>query len=237
MDIISLAFGMAAAVEKFFAKAQKFYYLVMLFGCRCPKCNSGLSMIQEGRCRCNSCRYEFDPTVEFQRCTSCSGVPVLRVRRYQCRKCGRDIISTFLFRGIIFDASYFRRKMTESRQRKQEHRQRVQEMLAQCRSGPLPLDAPDLASVPGLIDALNGLTTGTEVSIPVELKGKFDLNRYQKHINSYLDAGPADLREIPPLIENLRLDLIWRFIAVVFLDHAGTINVSQEGRNILGMKN
>ncbi len=110
-------------------------------------------------------------------------------------------------------------------------------MLAQCRSEPLTFEAPDLNSVPGLIDALNGLTTGIKVPISAELKGKFDLNRYQRHIKSYLDTEPKDLRQIPPLIENPRLDLIWRFIAAIFLDHAGLISIYQQGRNILVMKN
>ena len=237
MNIVTLSFDMAAAVQQLFAKAKRFYYLVMLFGHRCPKCNGSLTMVAEGRCKCESCKYEFDPTIEFQRCSSCSGIPVLRVRRYQCRKCGSDIKSMFLFDGLVFDSRYFCRKMAESRKRKKQQRQRVQEMLAQCRSGPLALEAHDLNSVPGLIDALNGLTTGTEVSIPVELKGKFDLNRYQRHIKSYLDTEPTDLREIPPLITNLRLDLIWRFIAAIFLDHAGMINVYQQDRNIWVMKN
>ena len=237
MNIITVAFDMYATVERFVTKAQRFYYLVMLFGCRCPKCEASLSMVAEGVCRCSSCGYEFDPTVEFQRCSTCGGIPVLRVRRYQCRKCGSDIISTFLFKGVVFNAGYFRQRMAESRQRKKEQKQRVQEMLTQCRSEPLTLDAPDLNSVPGLIDALNSLTTGIEVSIPTELKGKFDLNRYQIHIKSYLDAGPVNLREIQPLTEDLRLDLIWRFIAAIFLDHAGMINVYQQGQSIWVMKN
>lgn len=237
MNIITFTFDMYAAVEKFVTKAQRFYYLVMLFGCRCPKCNGPLSMVVEGRCRCSLCRYEFDPTVAFQRCSNCGGIPVLRVRRYQCRKCGSDIISTFLFKGVVFDAGYFRQRMAESRQRKKEQKRRVQEMLAQCRSEPLTFEATDLNSVPGLIDALNGLTTDIEVPASAELKGKFDLNRYQKHIKSYLDAGPANLREIPPLTENPRLDLIWRFIAAIFLDHAGLINIYQQDRNIWVMKN
>ena len=237
MNIITVAFDMYAAVEKFVAKAQRFYYLVMLFGCRCPKCNGPVSMVAEGCCRCNSCGYKFDPTVAFQRCSNCGGKPILQVRRYRCRKCGSDIISTFLFKGVVFDAGYFCRKMAESRQRKKQQRQRVQEMLAQCRSEPLTFEAPDLNSVPGLIDALNGLTAGIEVPVSAELKGKFDLNRYQRHIKSYLDTEPTDLREIPPLIENLRLDLVWRFIAAIFLDHAGLINIYQQGRNILVMKN
>jgi hypothetical protein len=127
--------------------------------------------------------------------------------------------------------------MAESRQRKKQQRQRVQQMLTECRSEPLSLEASDLNSVPSLVDALNSLTAGIEVPIPAELKGKFDLNRYQRHIESYLDAEPTDLRQIPPLIENLRLDLIWRFIAAVFLDHAGLISIYQQGRNILVMKN
>jgi len=237
MNIVTLSFDMAAAVHQLFVRARRFYYMVMLFGHRCPKCKGSLMMIAEGRCKCDSCKYEFDPTVEFQRCSSCGGIPVLRVRRYQCRKCGIDIRSTFLFDGLVFDSGYFCRKMAESRQRKKEQKQRVREMLEQCRSEPLTLDAPDLNSIAGLIDALNGLTTGIDVAIPIELKGKFDLNLYQRHIESFLDTEPTNLREIPPLTENLRLDLVWRFIAAIFLDHAGMINVYQQDQNIWVMKN
>lgn len=237
MNIIAVAFDMYAAVEKFITKAQRFYYLVMLFGCHCPKCTSSVSMIAEGLCRCNSCGYEFDPTVVFQRCLHCGGKLLLRIRRYRCSKCGGDIISTFLFNGIVFDSEYFRQRMSESRQRKKQQRQRVQQMLAECQSEPLVSDALDLNSVPGLVDSLDGLTAAIEVPIEIELKGKFNLNRYQRHIKSHLDTEPKDLREIPPLIENLRLDLIWRFIAAIFLDHAGMVNIYQHGRNILVMKN
>ena len=237
MNIVTLSFDMTAAIHQLFARARRFYYMVMLFGHRCPRCNGSLTMIAESRCRCESCGYEFDPTIEFQRCSSCGGIPALRVRRYQCRKCGIDIRSIFLFDGLVFDSGYFCRKMAKSRQRKKQQKQRVREMLEQCRSEPLTLDAPDLNSITGLIEALNGLTTGIDVAIPIELKGKFDLNQYQRHIESFLDTEPTNLREIPPLTENLRLDLVWRFIAAIFLDHAGMINVYQQDQNIWVMKN
>jgi len=236
MDIITLAFDMAAAVEKFLIKAKRFYYLVMLFGYRCPKCKGSLMMVAEGKCRCRSCKYEFDPTIEFQRCLACGGIPILRVRRYQCKKCGGDITSKFLFDGIVFDAEYYRRKMAESRQRKKEQRQRVQQMLAECRSEPLALKAPDLNSVPGLIEALNGLTAGLDASAAPELKDKFDLGRYQEHIRSHLETEPIDLRQIPPLAEDQRLDLIWKFIAAIFLDHAGLVDIYQQDDTIWVMK-
>jgi hypothetical protein len=236
MNIITQAFDMAAAVEKFLVKAKRFYYLVMLFGYHCPKCGGSLAMVGEGVCRCKRCKREFDPTIEFQRCLNCGGAPILRVRRYQCKKCGGDITSKFLFDGIVFDTEYFRQKMAESRQRKQKQKQRVQQMLAECRSAPLALKAPDLNSVHGLVDALNGLTAGLDASVALEQKDKFDLSRYQEHIKSHLETEPIDLRQIPPLAEDLRLDLIWKFIAAIFLDHAGLVYIYQQDETIWVMK-
>jgi len=236
MNILTLSFEMAAAVRQFLEKTRRFYYVVMLFGCRCSKCNGPLSMVAEGRCRCDACGYEFDPTVAFTRCSNCGGVPVLRVRRYQCRQCGGDIRSPFLFDGIVYDARYFRRKMAESRQRKAELKRRVQEMLADCRSGPLALGATDLASVPGLVAALDGLTADLEQMVQGQSRDGFDLDRYQEHVTSCLEAGSARLRHMPPLIENRRLDLIWRFTAVIFLEQAGLVHTRQQGLTIWVMK-
>jgi len=236
MNIITLAFDMAKAVEVFMQKAKKFFYSVMLFGHRCPKCNGSLTMASEGKCRCISCGKEFDPTVAFQRCSECGGVPVLRVRRYQCRNCGSDIQSRFLFDGLAFDADYFRQKMIESRQRKTEQRERVRQMLVESRSADLPLGAVDLAAVPGLLDALNSLTAGLNIAFAIGSRGEFDLKRYESHIKAHLRDFSVSLRNIPPLSENLRKDLIWRFIAVIFLAHAGIVDVQQQQEEILVIK-
>jgi hypothetical protein len=166
----------------------------------------------------------------------CGGKPVLRVRRYNCKKCGGDITSKFLFDGIVFNTEYFCQKMAESRQRKQKQKQRVQQMLAECRSEPLALKALDLNSVPGLVDALNGLTAGLDACVALELKDKFDLSRYQKHIRLHSETEPIDLREIPPLAEDQRLDLIWKFIAAIFLDHARLVYIYQQDETIWVMK-
>ena len=102
MDIVKAALSMIAAVERFVQEIRVFFYSVTLLGYSCLKCNGSLSMIEEGKCRCNSCRYEFDPTVAFQRCSSCGGSPKLGIRRYKCKKCGGDIVSKFLFDGLVF---------------------------------------------------------------------------------------------------------------------------------------
>ncbi len=236
MNIIKLAFDLAAAVQNFFGKARRFYYMAVLLGCRCPKCNSGLSMVAESLCKCNSCEFEFDPTVEFQRCSVCGDMPILRVRRYRCKDCGSGIRSKFLFDGLAFDREYFKAKMAKSRQRKKEQRERVRQMLAQCRSEPLTFEAANLNSVPGLVDALNSLTTEPDAAFEVRGRDDFDLRRYETHIQAHIQDFPMNLRDIPLLCENRRRDLIWRFIAVIFLAHTGIVDIWQEGQDIMVIK-
>ncbi len=236
MNIRVWAYEMADAVEAFLQKARRFFYTVMLIQHRCPKCRGSLVMVSEGKCRCVSCGKQFDPTVMLQRCSQCGGVPVRRVQRYQCHDCGTDIVSRFLFDGRVFDAEYFRQRMAESRRRKQEQRERVRQMLSESRSGDLPLDHADLGSIPGLVDALNALTAGMDETIAVEARDEFNLKAYEGHIRDHVRDSPVSLVEIPPLSETSKKDLIWRFVAVVFLAHAGMVDVWQEGRDIMVKK-
>jgi len=236
MNIRQLAYEMAEAVEAFLQKARRFFYSVTLIGLRCPKCNGLLAMVSEGRCRCASCGKEFDPTVTFQRCSQCGGVPVLRGRRYQCRDCGSDIVSKFLFNGLVFDPGYFRQRMAESRKRKQEQREQVRQMLAESRSAELPLGQADLSSVPGLVDALNALTAGMDEATAIEAREEFDLKAYESHVRAHVHDYPVSLAEIPPLSENPKKDLIWRFVAVIFLAHAGVVDIWQNGHEIMVKK-
>jgi hypothetical protein len=236
MNIRVLAYEMTETIEAFMQKARRFFYRVVLIGRRCPACNGSLEIVSEGRCRCISCRNNFDPTVTFQRCSECGGLPVLRVRRYQCRDCGADITSKFLFDGLVFNPDYFRQRMAESRRRKQEQRERVRQMLAESRSGDLPLDQANLDCVPGLIEALNVLTADTDVIVAVEARDEFHLKAYEDHIRNHVHDVPASFTEIPPMSEYPKKDLIWRFIALIFLAHAGVLDVWQEGRDIMVKK-
>lgn len=236
LNIIESGFQIAAAVKKFRIKVRSFFYKVMLMGHCCPACNGSLSMIAEGLCRCGSCGYELDPTIAFQRCLECGGVPILRVRRYSCKNCGVDVVSKFLFEGLVYDKEYFARKMAQSRERKTEQRKHMREMVIENRSETLSPEPLDLESVPGLIDALNGLSQDIDEPMALELKNRFDLHRYQDHVNKHVDSEPVDIKDIPPIIEDLRLDLIWRFVATVFLEHYGQVDMQQEGQRIWVMK-
>lgn len=224
-----MALELSERVSRWTEEARGFFYSVVLCGHVCPDCGGALVMVRESLCRCEKCSGNFDPTIRFQRCTSCGGQLVVCIRRYQCRQCAAEVPSRFLFDGCVFDSEYFRRRVAESRQRREESRERVREMLAASRSRDLVPPPADLASVPGLIDALNGLTGGLE-PVPQWLPpDDFDLARYERHLQTHVGSIAVQFDDLPRLSENSRQDRIWRFIALVFLDQAGLLELRQEG--------
>jgi hypothetical protein len=127
--------------------------------------------------------------------------------------------------------------MAESRQRKKELKERVSKMLAECRSADLPLQGIELSTVPRLLEVLNSLTAGFDEGFVIESRDEFDLEHYETYIQAHIQGFPLSLEEIPPLNEeNARKDRIWRFIAIIFLAHAGVIDIWQEGQEIMVMK-
>ncbi len=65
---------------------------------------------------------------------------------------------------------------------------------------------------------------------------EFDLRRYEMHVNAHISQSPSSLEDIPPLSEDARNDRIWRFIALIFLAHAGVIDIWQDGPTIMVIK-
>jgi hypothetical protein len=231
-DIIGLAFMVAEAAVQLVARVRSFYYELVLAGHACPKCAGRLEMVREGRCRCQVCRCTFDPTVVFQECGACGGQPRLRIRRYECRRCGTEVTSRFLFDGLVFDAAYFCAKMAEHRQRRRERRQRIQEMLATSRSGALEPGPVSLDELPDLVAVLNRLSGGADPAVRLPPREEFNLQRYEAHVQAHLGPIPISFEDIPPLSRNALYDRVWRFIAILFLAQAGAIRVWQEGATI-----
>jgi hypothetical protein len=188
-------------------------------------------MIGESRCRCTACRQALDPTAQFQSCSACGGNPVLRISRYQCKACGRDIPSRFIFDGIVFDAEYFRQKMVEYRQRTQVRREDAAQAAYDNRSRGIDLPVLDLRSVPGLLDALNDLADCPRPQ-PWTLSRGFDLKRYKEHLQAHIGAIAVPFERIPVLEGDPRLDRVWRFVAMIFLLQDGLIAVHQHGQAI-----
>jgi hypothetical protein len=230
--MVALGSTVQTLVASYKSAARCYFYQVMLSGYACPRCGAGLEMLAESRCRCRACAFCFDPTIAFQRCPACDGQPRLRVRHYECRYCHGEIVSRFLFDGMVFDTAYFRRKMVESRQRRKVRREERQEILAENRSPALLPGAADLTGMAGLVSALDGLAGSAMAAYLPVLRQRFDLKRYETHVQAHLRPDPVSLNEIPPLTENLRLDRVGRFIAIIFLAHDGLLHVWQEQTTI-----
>ena len=236
-EIIRLAFELAQAVEALVARTRTFYYEVMLSAYACPRCAGRLTMIGESQCKCISCGHQLDPTIAYQRCTSCDGTPRMRVFRYVCRRCGRDVPSRFVFDGRVFDHEYFRQRMAESRERKLAAQERTPPSHVALQSGAIAQPPAQLSAVPGLAEALNGLVGGPDVVawLPLIREG-FDLKRYQTHLQAHIGPIEVCFDDLPPFGDNARTDRIWRFVALVFMAHAGDIDLWQEGQTIWVMQ-
>ena len=236
MDIVARAFELAGAVEALMERARRFYYEVMLWGHSCPGCGGRPVMLSESYAQCGACGRRFDPTLAFQRCAACDGRPQLRRTRYQCSRCGAEVLSRFLFDGIVFDREYFRKRMAESRERKQQQREDALALVTASRSEAVEPPVADLGSIPGLLEALDGLSMGPEMAALLPLCRGFDLRRYESHLQAHIGAIELCFDDIPPLEEDARKDRIWRFVAIVFMAHAGAIEVWQEGETIMVME-
>ena len=226
INIIACAGQLGRAVDVFISHAKCYYYQVMLSGFECPDCGADIEMLCDGLCRCKSCGNEFDPTVAFQKC-GCGGSVKLKICRYQCVKCGNVVRSRFVFDGTVLDKEYFRERMIRSREKKQKQREKIIAELIESRSEPIENDYIDLDAVDGLADAIDELTLIPELSGYLPLCKGFDLQRYQKHLEAIVGADEVCFDDISPLEEDRRLDRIWRFVAVIFMAHLGTMQLDQ----------
>ena len=194
-------------------------------------------MIADGLCGCRQCDYEFDPTLEFQKCNNCGGRARLKVSRYFCSLCKQEIVSKFLFDKRVYDRDYFAEKMARSRQQRKKKREELKRKAIQYRSNGIQTEPAQFSGMADLLAAIDGLTKGIMPDISLPTEDGFDLNRYERHIQAHIGDFEIDLHDIPPLIENARKDLIWRFIAVIFLAHEGVVKIAQDGLDIMVTKN
>ena len=217
------------------AKARRFYFEVVLSLYSCPDCGGKLKMMGTSRCRCD-CGQVLDPTLMFQKSVCCGAGLIKKTFHYACSRCRQSVISRFMFDEKVFDKHYFREMMRQSRERKQQKREVLRQLLASSRSDPLQLtEVPDLTVIPGLVEDL-------DTFIQTEMPGlcdllpndgrRFDMDQYRRHIRSVL--GWSDLRfsAVASLLENTRQDRVWRFVTLVFMQHDGEVDMVQEASDL-----
>jgi hypothetical protein len=222
-------------VSAFKKKAKQYYFEVILSVFQCPACGGQLKMMGNSECSC-SCGNVFDPTLAFQKSVCCSAGLVRKTFHYACAKCHKSIPSRFLFDEKIFDKTYFREMMRESRARKQIKKEEIRRLLAESRSESLSLtEKPDIYSIPGLIEDLDEFIQNTRDEsnqYSFDVDQPFDMDKYREHILSMLSWDSMLFSNIDSIIADDRKDRAWRFITLIFMEHEHEIEIRQQGNDL-----
>lgn len=217
-------------------KVRTLFYAVMLFQKECISCgNTVLVMEEDSRCRCGKCGAEYDPTVAYQTCPDCNQALILKIQHYWCPRCQRPVRSLFCFDERVFNSEYFREMMQESRQRKQEYVEKLRQLLLDSRSPPFwPTEEPILDDVVGFADDLAPFVTALTTPATIVNGGRpyFDMNAYREHLLDLVPGCVVDFEGVSALVNDTRLDRVYRFITAIFLEHEGLLVLEQshEGR-------
>jgi len=58
------------------------------------------------------------------------------------------------------------------------------------------------------------------------------LHRYETHVWTHIGPIEVCFDQIPRLEKDVRKDRIWRFVAIIFMAHAGLIEICQQGETL-----
>lgn len=222
-------------IHSFKQLARDYYFEALLSAHPCPECGGRLQMSGQSQCSC-SCGASLDPTIEFQRSPCCGARLVRRVLHYACRKCGRTVVSRFLFDERLFDQAYFREMMAESRARARQKKEEVRRLLAESRSGAMVLlEEPAPAVLPSLFADLDSFLefNRSMAAEALATSPAFRLDQYRGHLRSVLSRDSKLFSDIAPLNDNSRLDQVWRFITLIFMAHDREVFLTQYGHDLL----
>ena len=213
-------------------EARILFYEIMLFLKPCPACGCPtLVMIEDGQAICSACGQRCDPTVAFQTCPGCDRHLLRRVYHYVCPSCRMPVHSHYCFDTKVFDATYFREKMTESRARKRERAEKIKTALLDSRSRVcVPDDEPPVVIPVGMATALADVLVQPVPEVQEHPTGpRFDLSEYRAHLLDLVTGCVVQFDGVSPLITDRRVDRAFRFVAAVFMENDGLLQIRDDG--------
>lgn len=211
-------------------RVRDLFYAVVLSLKPCPECGeSELRMVRDGLAVCAICSAQVDPTLAFQNCPDCESQLVLKVCHYWCPQCHQPVRSLYCVEARAFDAAYFREKMQESRERKRREQELSPPAIRHAPSDPISLCEPiSLDQAPGLETDLNAIIAAV---VPQELRKAvqehFDLGAYRRHLMELVQGCIVEFDGISKLMEDARLDRIFRFVTAIFLENERVLEIEQ----------
>ena len=213
-------------------EARALFYEVMLFLKPCPACGlADLSMVGDSEATCTGCGHSCDPTLVFQTCPDCDSALVRRMYHYFCPACRIPVRSHYCFDVKVFDADYFRERMAVSRTRKRERIERIRTALLNSRSPVfMPDDEPPVVVPIGIATALADVLVQPVPEVHEHPTGpRFDLSEYRSHLLDLVTGCVVQFDGVSPLITDRRVDRAFRFVAAVFMENEGLLQIRDDG--------
>ena len=224
-------------VARYKAAARAYYFEVMLSNHSCPECGEKLRMTKGGQACCSR-GHRLDPTTTFQKSRCCGRTLVKQSLHYSCACCGKTVPSRFLFDERVFDRTYFRQRMAESRAKTRQRREMMRLAQREKRSRSLTLtEEPRVDLLPGFAEALAGFI-GFEAGVwsqgfCLDAPGCPGLHAYRRHVLELVARyRQVSFSRIDPLIDEVKRDRAMRFVALVFLLHDGEVLATQYSSDI-----
>lgn len=121
--------------------------------------------------------------------------------------------------------------MRESRQRKREEVEKLRHLLLEARSPPYWPEAEPVLDNPAEFDEdLEGFIAPLPASQAKErlVRPFFDLQAYRRHLLDRVQGCVVQFEGVSALVQDARLDRVYRFITAVFLDHEGLLDIEQQ---------
>lgn len=215
--------------------ARTFYHEVVLGQFACPDCGGGLLDTAASRAQCRECGHVLDPSLVFQR-SQCCGAPLRWARQhYVCSSCRTVVPSRFLFDERVFDATYFRERMAEFRERRRREREELSRLMAREQSGVLQLaDMPSTDIVDELFTELDSFVRMPDASFDAYRDiDTYSLDAYRDTLRRALAGCMRRFDAFPSLHTNLRTDRARRFVTLVYMEHDHEIVLHQRAEDIL----
>lgn len=212
-------------------KVQRFHTQILLSKYNCLQCDGRLKFIGDRVAECINCHIKFDPTLEFQKCEKCNSKLAKKTQYYYCPKCQLPQRSIFSLDNWFYFSEYFAEKMRESRKAKRQKIEVMKKLLALAKSHNYFPNQIEINNISGLNNTLDFFIHHTTLKLfdtQEPSKVKFNLSQYRDHI---LDVLPTDcviqFDGISSIIDDNKLDRIFRFITLIYMWHYREINLIQ----------
>ena len=136
-----------------------------------------------------------------------------------------------------FAPEYFAEKMKQAREDKRLRLERLRNLIPPRGNYEevLPECTKNVSSFIDEIININGLIFPSDLASLKNYfkKSDYDFDLFKTKLIGMLHKEDQELRELPAILDNPKIDLIFKFITLIHLAHSGLIRIKQPGPNLI----